>query len=71
MKKEDKEEERGSLPAECHFTPPKMNFIFKSILDNGSLFKIHLQFIKETILEAIESNNREAPFYKLLASNPW
>jgi hypothetical protein len=49
MKKEDKEEERGFLQAECLFTPPKMNFIFKSILDNGPLFKIHLQFIKETM----------------------
>jgi hypothetical protein len=36
-----------------------MNFIFKSILDNGPFFKIHLQVIKETTLEAIESNNNE------------
>jgi hypothetical protein len=28
-------------------TPPKMNFIFKSILDNGPLFKRHLQVIKK------------------------
>jgi hypothetical protein len=41
------------------FAPPKMNFIFKSILDNGPLFKMHLQVIKETMLEAIESNNEE------------
>jgi hypothetical protein len=41
------------------FAPPKMNFIFKSILDNGPLFKIHLQVIKETMLEAIGSNNEE------------
>jgi hypothetical protein len=41
------------------FTPPKMNFIFKSILDNGPLFKIHLQCIKETMLEAIVSNNED------------
>jgi hypothetical protein len=39
--------------------PPKMNFIFKSILDNGPLFKIHLQVIKETMLEAIERNNTD------------
>jgi hypothetical protein len=31
------------------FAPPKMNFIFKSILDNGPLFKMHLQVIKETM----------------------
>jgi hypothetical protein len=41
------------------FTPPKMKFIFKSILDHGPLFKIHLQVIKETRLEAIESNHTE------------
>jgi hypothetical protein len=41
------------------FTPPKMNFIFKSILDNGPLFKIHLQGIKEAMLEAIVSNNED------------
>ncbi len=41
------------------FTPPKMNFIFKSILDNGPLFKIHLQVIKETMLEAIICNNED------------
>jgi hypothetical protein len=41
------------------FTPPMMNFIFKSILGNGPLFKIHLQVIKETMLEGIESNNEE------------
>jgi hypothetical protein len=41
------------------FTPPKMNFIFKSILDNGPLFNIHLQGIKETMLEAIVSNNED------------
>jgi hypothetical protein len=41
------------------FAPPKMNFIFKSILDNGPLFKMHLQVIRETMLEAIESNNEE------------
>jgi hypothetical protein len=41
------------------FAPPKINFIFKSILDNGPLFKMHLQVIKETMLEAIESNNEE------------
>jgi hypothetical protein len=37
-----------------------MNFIFKSILDNGRLFKIHHQVIKETMLAAIESNDEEA-----------
>jgi hypothetical protein len=42
------------------FTPPKMNFIFKSILDNGRLFKIHHQVIKETMLAAIESIDEEA-----------
>jgi hypothetical protein len=26
MKKEDKEEERGSLPAECHFYPSEDEF---------------------------------------------
>ena len=41
------------------FTPRKMNFIFKSILDNGPLFKMHLQVIKETMLEAIVSNNED------------
>jgi hypothetical protein len=41
------------------FAPPKMNFIVKSILDNGPLFKIHLEVIKETMLEAIESNKEE------------
>jgi hypothetical protein len=43
------------------FTPPKMNFIFKAILDNGplALFKMHLQVIKETMLEAIVSNNED------------
>ncbi len=41
------------------FTPPKMNFIFKLILDNGPLFKMHLQVIKETMLEAIVSNNED------------
>jgi hypothetical protein len=41
------------------FTPPKMNFIIKSILDNGPLFKIHLQVIKEMMLGVIESNNKE------------
>ncbi len=41
------------------FTPLKMNFIFKSILDNGPLFKMHLQVIKETMLEAIVSNNED------------
>ena len=41
------------------FTPPKMNFIFKSILGNGPLFKMHLQVIKETMLEAIVSNNED------------
>jgi hypothetical protein len=41
------------------FAPPKLNFIFNSILDNGPLFKMHLQVIKETMLEAIESNNKE------------
>jgi hypothetical protein len=37
-----------------------MNFIFKSILDNCRLFKIHHQVIKETMLAAIESNDEEA-----------
>jgi hypothetical protein len=41
------------------FMPPKMIFIFKSILDNKPLFKIHLQVIKEAMLEAIEPNNEE------------
>ncbi len=36
-----------------------MNFIFKSILDNKPLFKIHLQVIKEAMLEAIVTNNKD------------
>ena len=40
-------------------TPPKMNFIFKSILDNKPLFKIQLQVIKEVMLEAIVTNNKD------------
>jgi hypothetical protein len=54
-----RDQERDFLQAECHFTPPKMNFIFKSILDDGPLFKIQLQVIKEMMLYAIESNNDE------------
>jgi hypothetical protein len=42
------------------FTPPEMNFIFKSMLDNCGYFKIHRQVIKETMLEAIESKDEEA-----------
>jgi hypothetical protein len=41
------------------FTPPKMNFIFQLILNNGPLFKMHLQVIKETMLEAIVRNNED------------
>jgi hypothetical protein len=37
------------------FAPPKMNFIFKSILDHGPLFKMHLQVIKETMLEHLKT----------------
>jgi hypothetical protein len=36
-----------------------MNFIFNAILDNGPSIKIHLQVIKEMMLEAIENNNKE------------
>jgi hypothetical protein len=57
-RKEKKEEERAFYRPNVIFMPPKMNFIFKSILDNGPLFKIY-QVIKETMLEAIENNNKE------------
>jgi hypothetical protein len=42
------------------FTPPTMNFIFKSIVDNRRLFKNHHQVIKEAMLEAIQCPNQEA-----------
>jgi hypothetical protein len=42
------------------FMPLKMNFIFRLILDNGPLFKMHLRVMKETTLEAIVSNNEDA-----------
>ena len=42
------------------FTPPAMNFIFKSIVDNRRLFKNHHQVIKEAMLEAIQCPNQEA-----------
>jgi hypothetical protein len=59
QRKKIKKKNVNSYKPNVIFAPPKMNFIFTSILDNGPLLKIHLQVIKEMMLEAIESNNTQ------------
>ena len=39
------------------FTPPTMNVILKSLLDNDELFNFHRQVVKKAMVEAITANN--------------
>ena len=41
------------------FTPRLMDFILKPLLHNEELFKLHRQVVKEAMLEAITSNDKD------------